>query len=366
MRFKNYNSGYRIVSLAFQESVKSELLQNDLSTLFVCNNEVLLYPENVVLSCNPEQIKELSKYNNYDVLEIFDNGNVFRRYDDASDDNCLLITNGCNSNCIMCPSPESSRKNHRTTNIEHLITLAEHIPSDAKHLTITGGEPFLIGDSIFSYIGLLKSRFAYTEFLFLTNGRIFSINKYADMLKKSIPTYSLVAIPIHGSCASIHDSITRVHSSFEQTKSGIKNLLKRGISVELRLVVSKLNVDDFDNISKLIIKEFKGIQYVSIIAMEMTGSARINKDIVWIPYKEAFSRIESSIRRLIRNGIDVMLYNFPLCTVNSSFWVLCKKSISKNKIRFTEECNSCKYRKDCGGVFAGTYQFEKDELKAIL
>ena len=84
------------------------------------------------------------------------------------------------------------------------------------------------------------------------------------------------------------------------------------------------------------------------------------------PYKESFDCISGAIRRMVKNGIDVRLYNFPICTVQKSFWTLCEKSISGNKVRFGEVCDVCKYRSACGGVFAGTFPLEKDELKAIL
>lgn len=125
-------------------------------------------------------------------------------------------------------------------------------------------------------------------------------------------------------------------------------------------------MEDFDNIANLIIEQFKEIAYVSIIAMEMTGNARVNKDKVWVPYKETFVAISGAIRTLIANGINVKLYNFPICTVKKPFWTLCEKSISTNKVRFAETCNACKYKAACSGVFAGTFQLERDELKAIL
>ena len=36
---------------------------------------------------------------------------------------------------------------------------------------------------------------------------------------------------------------------------------------------------------------------------------------------------------LIANGINVGLYNFPLCSVPKAYWGLYKKSISEYKIR---------------------------------
>jgi hypothetical protein len=130
--------------------------------------------------------------------------------------------------------------------------------------------------------------------------------------------------------------------------------------------VCGLNIDDFNNIAALIVNEFPDIRYVSVMAMEMTGNAYVNKDEVWIPYRKAFNKIADAVMFLIKNGIDVKLYNFPLCTVEQKYWTLCEKSISPNKVRFADCCCECTYKGACGGVFAGTYLLEKDELEKIL
>lgn len=86
----------------------------------------------------------------------------------------------------------------------------------------------------------------------------------------------------------------------------------------------------------MISDELSGVDYVSIMAMEMTGNARVNQDKVWISYVDAALVAEDAALVLIENGIDVKLYNFPLCTVKNEFWTLCEKSISPDKVRYAE------------------------------
>ncbi|MEG0777941.1 MAG: His-Xaa-Ser system radical SAM maturase HxsC [Oscillospiraceae bacterium] len=368
MRFKAYNLGYRIVSLALDECQRDKLIKEELPLIYVNSSEgtIVLLPDEIVLSRETDDLEHIKEFNNYDVFELWENGALIRKYNDKSGDNYFFVSGKCNSNCIMCPSPEFSRKNSSSANLADLLNLAEHIPSDVSHLTITGGEPFLMGEQIFPFLRFLKEKFLATEFLFLTNGRIFAIDKYIQMFCETAPSNSVVAVPLHGSCEQIHDAITRTEGSFKQTMLGIKRLLKNGIPVEIRLVVSKLNVGDFDNIAQLIIKQLKGIDYVSVIAMEMTGTARANQEQVWISYKKSFAYIANAVRTLLQNGVDVKLYNFPICTVERPFWTLCEKSISDNKVRFTEDCEFCKLKNACSGVFAGTLQLEKEELRPIL
>ena len=361
-----YQGRYRILSVAFDEQVKMDLLKNHLDFLFVSNDKVIIYPENHLFSDNREVIKKLHNAGNYDVYELTETGKLIEYYNDKSIDNYFFITAQCNSNCIMCPSPDSSRKKGEANSIESLIEIARHIPSDTPHLTITGGEPFMVGEKIFRFLNFLKEKFENTEFLFLTNGRIFALDSYVKKLKECIPENSVLGIPIHGSTAEIHDNITQTKNSFRQTVLGIKKLLSKNIRIEIRIVVSKLNAEDVGNIAKMIARNMKEISHVSIIAMEMTGSAYVHRDKVWIPYKQAAKAVEEGIIILLQNGIDVKLYNFPLCTVKKEFWTLCERSISPDKVRYSEECEKCKMKSICGGVFAGTILMERGEMRAIV
>ena len=187
IKINNYKSGYQVVSLALDESTKEDLQKEHVQLLFINNGRVVMYPENIELDMEEKSSRYLENQNNYDVYEIWSDGRMFLRYDNASIDNHFFVTGKCNSNCIMCPSADSSRKYGDVTNVEHLIEVAKHIPSDAKHLTVTGGEPFLSGEEIFKFILFLREKFIETEFLFLTNGRIFALEKYANLLKETVP-----------------------------------------------------------------------------------------------------------------------------------------------------------------------------------
>lgn len=366
VKLENYNGKYKIVSLALNQAAKEDLLKDDIDFIYISDDNVKLYPEDVVISEEKNIIDRLRNAHSYDVYELWENGRLSEYYDDSSLDNYFFVTGKCNSNCVMCPSPDISRQKGGSTSVNTLIEIAKHIPTDAPHLTITGGEPFMIGPDIFRFFEFLRDKFECTDFLFLTNGRIFAVDSYVQRFVEKAPKNSIVAIPIHGSTAEIHDMITQTNGSFNQTIIGIKKLLKAGIHVELRIVVSRLNEKDIHNIAKMISDELSGVDYVSIMAMEMTGNARVNQDKVWISYVDAALVAEDAALVLIENGIDVKLYNFPLCTVKKEFWTLCEKSISPDKVRYAETCEICKMRNACGGVFAGTMSMEKGELSAII
>lgn len=365
LKINNWSSDRCIVSLAKTESAAQDLAEDKINFIKITDESVKLLPDNLDLQMDDKYLDYLAVCNDYDVFEISPDGRMTRVYDDSSADNYFFITGKCNSNCVMCPSSDYSRRNGETETVEQLIEIARHIPTDVNHLTITGGEPFMMGYVLFDFFRFLSEKFTETEFLLLTNGRVLAVSKFTNELKNTFPTKGIVGIPLHGSTSERHDYITRAPGSFSQTCEGIKKLLGIGIPVELRLVVTDLNADDFTEIAELIVSEFSGVRHVCIMAAEMTGNAFRNRAKVWIPYSKAFGKIEEAVRCLIRNGIDVKLYNFPLCTVKPEYWTLCEKSISPGKIRNASCCDLCKISGACGGVFAGTYSLEKDDLRAI-
>lgn len=360
---------HRFLSAAFDQRVKADLQSSNTEYFSIRNSRLIISSTQEEVELKPSDLNQLiEKANNYDVFELFENGILVRRIDVTSEDNILFITGRCNSNCIMCPSPEYSRRNDPWPDIDRQIDLSSHIPATLPHITITGGEPFLAGKRIFDLFDFLKAKFTETEFLLLTNGRIFCMNSYADLYKETAPPGILTGIPIHASNAHLHDLITQSKGSFDQTITGIHHLLQRSMRVEIRVVVSALNIHDLKNIGKMIIEQFNypTMSHVCIIAMEMTGAARVNKDQIWIPYKETSKEVQELTDLLIAHQIDVQLYNFPLCTIHPSHWMLSRKSISVNKVRYAKTCLNCKVKSQCGGLFAGTLSLEEKELEAFL
>lgn len=297
----------------------------------------------------------------YDVIEIFENGTVLLQFSEYSDDNTLFITSQCNSNCRMCPSSDYSRCEGVIPEPDEILEIARHYTQAARHITITGGEPFLFRDSMFEVLSYFKDNLPNTDFLILTNGRIFCLDKYVDLLITTQPNHITLAIPVHGSTSELHDFITQTPGSFDQTLSGITKLLASNIPVELRIVVSKYNTHDISNIARLIISTIPTVYRVHFIGLEMLGNAARNRNEVWLPYRDAFEAVKQSVDMLVLAGINVGLYNFPLCAVDQHYWPIAHKSISNYKRKFPAPCERCKHNNICGGVFAGSlYLAEKD------
>lgn len=365
IKLSGYPGGYRILSLAKDEATRKKLFNDNISTLTYNNAYGIILPENLRFPITNNEQEALEQCCNYDVFEIDENGNAYRYYNNNSVDNAILVTNRCNSNCLMCPTAESVRRKKDDYNADTLITLASHFPKDAPHITITGGEPFLIKKELFRVLAFLKNNLPETSYLLLTNGRAFCSKKFAELFYETAPYDTILGIPLHGYNAETHDGITQSKGSFDQTCLGLKYLLNLGSKVELRIVVSALNVNFITKIAQLIVTEFPNVLCVKFIGLEMTGNAAKNKDSVWIEYPIAFTASKKAIDILISNRIDVGIYNFPLCAVDRKYWNICEKSISDYKVRFAPMCDVCAVKDACGGIFSGTIRLAKENVVPV-
>lgn len=364
IKIKNYNKEHCYIKYTKNKHSAIEMSNNGINVGYIDESKFIILPSKDKICLCEEEIESLNSLGEGSILEM-EMGGAYVCFDTNVNDNALFITNQCNSNCIMCPISEIARQTSKIENIENLIAISELIPNENHHITITGGEPFLLKKNIFILFEYLRNNLTNVEFLLLTNGRALADEKYFNLFKTYRPHKLLVGIPLHGNNAQLHDLITQAPGSFNQSVVAIKRLIKSDIATELRIVVSKLNIDYMQEIAEYIAEELNGIHIVTFIGLEMLGSARKNLEKVWIDYRNAFKGIEKSINLLIKNGIDVQLYNFPLCCVEKEYWLLCKRSISDYKIRYLPECEFCVRKESCGGLFQGTYRLMEGIVEAL-
>lgn len=337
----------------FQKGYKGYIFENE--------------PQNIELKqinyCN--NIKDYETLLSYDVVEIIDDKVIRVLYRDDSEDNAIVVTNQCNSNCIMCPDSDVVRNTKENPDIKKLLEQVKCIPDDTSHITITGGEPGLLRENLLNLLEECKIDLPNTEFLLLTNGRIFADKNFTEEIEKVIPENIRVAIPIYADNEKLHDGITRAKGSFKQAVLGIKRLIENNIDVEIRIVVLKKNYQYLEEIAKFIVQEFPEAKIVNIMALEMTGNAYKNREQVWINFKEVKEYLYKACITIIKAGIIVNLYNFPLCNLDERLYSIAHKSITDYKIRYKEQCEECLAKENCGGFFNSTINVKDIEIKPI-
>ncbi|MCB8818324.1 His-Xaa-Ser system radical SAM maturase HxsC [Desulfosporosinus shakirovi] len=311
------------------------------------------------LQLEQDKIPYLEQFNNFDVVNNNDIVHVNQTrvrvlYRADAKENVLFLTNQCNNNCVFCPDTATVRQTRSNVPLDVLREIILLMDVRTPYLCITGGEPTLLCDELFDVLGLCKERFTNTHFIMLTNGRMFSSKRFTDEFIRNKPQQMIVGIPLYSDSSPQHDYITSVKGCFEQTISGIANLIQSGVPVEIRIVVSRLNVSVLEGIAQLITSLFPTIFRVNFMALEMSGNAFKNREEVWIDFNESIPEVSKAILHLIKHGISTFLYNFPLCHVPSELWHLSVKSISEHKAKFLPECSNCDAMEFCGGFFVSS------------
>jgi len=310
----------------------------------------------------------------------------------------LQIGYTCNNNCIHCFNLDTiiSLKNRKLALDKNTNQIKEEIRRSAGkgcgEVVFTGGEATIRKD-FFELLEFAKSLGLKASLQ--TNGRMFSSKEFAERTLKIDPNISFI-IPFHHTKPEIFDSITRIKNSYDQTISGIKNLIHFGAkNICLKRILLKQNYKDLENMVKL--SSTFGIKQLDFTFVEGGGSARIN----WFSIAPHYTDIEHYVKKAIDFSnslkINVTIFDIPFCFLQGyekhvSEIEYIKKylneesderiTISKNeniikelelKIRKKpKQCKRCKFFNVCFGVweeylkFYGSDEFKPIEGKQII
>jgi His-Xaa-Ser system radical SAM maturase HxsC len=262
----------------------------------------------------------------------------------------LFVTERCNSNCLMCSQPPKDRDDVEALtkrNLE-LINLIDQPPT---YLTITGGEPTLLGENLFKLISQLKTSMPTTELHMLTNGRTFALPEYArNFAGIGHPNISL-GIPLYSDTADLHDYIVQARGAFDQTVAGFHQAARNGIRLELRVVLHKLTMPRLTKLVDYIYRNLTFVEHVALMGLEYTGYTPRNIDELWIDPYDYQDELESAVEYLDTRNMTVSIYNHQLCVLRPSLWRFARKSISDWKTLYLPECQKCRVLASCGGIF---------------
>ena len=268
-----------------------------------------------------------------------------------SNDNTLFVTGQCNNRCLMCCQPPTT-KNDIDFLFEQNLELIKNAPKNLPIIGISGGEPILLEERFFELISIIRQYLPETTIHILTNGRQLANEYYTKRLKETGGDNLLLGIPIHSDSSLIHDEITSIKNSFNETILGLYNLAVFEIPIELRIVINKLNYKRLSQLSEFIFKNLTFVTYVSFMAMEFIGLAVKYSQQVWIEPTEYISNLKEAIQNLNGWNINISLFNFPLCLLPDELHAFARRSISDWKNSYADICQECIKKDDCCGLFS--------------
>lgn len=271
---------------------------------------------------------------------------LYRR---GSNSNLLFMTDRCNSLCLMCSQPPKDIDDE--WHVGENLRLIDLVDPGQEQLGISGGEPTLYREGLLQILSKAKAVLPEKSIHLLSNGRLLHDASWIPDLRALSHPQLTWGIPLYADNATDHDHVVQAPGAFSETVRGIYNLAKAGQRIEIRVVLSKLTAPRLPELAHFIFRNMPFVEHVALMGIENMGLAKKHYDELWIDpvdYQEALSQ---AAHFLDARGINVSVYNLPLCVLRPSLMPFYRQSISDWKNLFIDACHSCAGASRCAGFF---------------
>lgn len=271
----------------------------------------------------------------------------------------------CNNHCRFCVQG-NKREEYPDKTTKEIKRILKKAQKKHQGVVFTGGEPTIRKD--LSELVEYAKKLGFRVIQIQTNGRMFAYKKFCEnLIEKGANEFALA---LHGHNAKLHDSLTTVPGSFEQTTTGIRNLKSLGQRILMNTVITKPNYKYLPQIAKLLVN--LGVDQFQFAFMHINQIIFNNKKLIdeIVPRK---SKVMPYVKKGLQIGIDagllrVMTEAIPYCFMKDYENYIAEKIIPDGavydadwaiqdygKYRRTEgklkgsNCLKCKYFKICEG-----------------
>ncbi len=162
------------------------------------------------------------------------------------------ITRLCNLKCVHCYNDSGADKTCNDVTTEEAKAVLDDLADfGVPSVLFSGGEPLMRHDlfELMEYAGGLGLRTVIS-----TNGTLITADTAAEIKQMGV---SYVGISLDG-IGPVNDKFRGVDGAFDRTVKGIRNCMKAGIRVGLRLTLTKRNVEDIKGLFEFF--EAEGIE----------------------------------------------------------------------------------------------------------
>lgn len=274
---------------------------------------------------------------------------LYRR---ASHFNTLLVTERCDNFCRMCSQPPRTQDDSWL--LDELLAAIPLFAPETTELGITGGEPGLLGSRLVDLLAALQAQLPRTAIHVLSNGRAFRNATLAAALGRLRHPDLVIGIPLYSDLPEEHDYVVQAKGAYEDTISGILNLARWGIRIELRFVIHAETVTRLPAWAAFVARNLAFVDHVALMGLELMGFARANLDSLWVDPVDYQSQLCEAVRTLRHASVPCSIYNHPLCLLPTELRPFARRSISDWKNMFFPECEPCTQREACAGFFASS------------
>ena len=344
--------------------------------ILIVTNSAQIIPEGfgLVLICHDEEISsiengirlapELRYLKNHDVIKFYpENLKIDALYRREANTNSFLVTERCNSFCIMCSQPPRDIDDHYL--VDDMLAALPLLHPDTHEIMITGGEPTLWGDDFIRLVQATKNHLPNTALHILSNGRNFKDLNLAIKVATVKHPDVMIGIPLYADYSQLHDFIVQADNAFDDTIRGILNLKRCKVPVEIRIVIHKENYHRLPRLAEFIARNLLFVDHVALMGLELMGFAKSNLEGLWVDPYDYRNELKEAVETLATAKMRVSIYNTPLCVIPESIRRFSASSISDWKNDYLDECSSCSAQQQCGGFFSSNLKKVSDHIHAI-
>lgn len=159
------------------------------------------------------------------------------------------ITRSCPLSCIHCRGSARLESYENELSLDECKKLIDEVSYISKPLLIlTGGEPILRKDvfEIASYATEKGSRV-----VLATCGAMLTDESVQKLIDAGVKR---ISVSIDGANSETHDKFRGIKGAFDSALKGIETLRKAGLEFQINTTVTKLNIDEIEDILNLAIK----------------------------------------------------------------------------------------------------------------
>lgn len=274
------------------------------------------------------------------------------------------ITYRCNSRCMFCAANHPLLEEDNEMSLEEFESvLRENNVGANDRVIVNGGEPTM-HRHFFEILDAVE-RYGATIDLF-TNGMRFVQKEFAD--KTLIHRKLYIRVPLFGSSAKVHDTLTGCPGSFQRVVKGLDYLcqhLSTGNRLEIKLLLSKATISENEGIYTLVKQRWSNPEIVlSLNPLLISECVKMHKDLFIDTYENMLNQSDRLIRKIQADHMNFSMALIPFCAFpNEELLKLChgntiikdsyytdpvtRKKVDEMKGR--EACLKCRYVSRCNG-----------------
>jgi hypothetical protein len=195
-----------------------------------------------------------------------------------------------------------------------------HLTSGFKRIELSGCDP---GEykAVYKLVKRLKDK-GFEYVLLSTNGNRFSDQEFARELVEN--GLDAVKIPLYGSNAEIHDSVTRKKKSFNQAITALENFKNLGIQVKINSLITQQNKLDLIDLFNLMtsIADWKDCVFSVPCLTQFSDAISF-----YLPLKDLKEYLTPLIYYGMINEKFPLFAEIPFCSIGFRYPYICKSSV---------------------------------------